>query len=740
MYTLIAECAIRAALIGAATALVLVALRVKMAAARHAAWSAVVLAMLILPLWTVWGPKAHLRVLPAPRVVSAVRIASAPLSFVALRASSEPAPPARGWSWQDAMAGVYLLGLAVLLARLTVGIVRARILVRQATDCEGVLTSSVCAAPITVGLLRPRVILPEDWRSWPQAQLDAVLAHEGAHATRHDPLIHALALLNRALFWFHPLAWWLERRLSVLAEEACDAAVIARGHDPRDYCQYLLHFARATQGRGRTIDALGTAMPGVFLGARIERILGGGAFPRISRARIAAMAMACTAVSVLFGAANMDRQLSSPPVPRTIASQTALPVTTAPQKAKVPVLVAQAEPQPRTSQVAPQQQQQLVAFYFDLDSMTEEDRARSADSAEKYVRTQLNQTASVAVMSVANESVKVLQDFTVDRNQAAEALHALPAATGGASNVERLAALETAMHMLGNLPQKKLLVYFGAGSPVTGLENDGPVRAATNAAIRANVAIYTIDARGLSAQQLALDIQQPRPAAQASAFDAISIKRAADGGQPALRTDPGMLNARNLSLKDLIGKAYQVRTFQVAGGPSWLASDRYDIVARTDKPATDAQLLAMLRDALATQFQLRLRHDSKEMRVWALTVAKGGPKLQPAKNEPEPQPNGPVRGVRMRGTVADFAPTLSILVNFSSRDNAEGPVGLSTIHEDVPVVDQTGLSGTYDFDLQRKEGQDIFGALEEQLGLKLESRKAPVEILTVEHAEKPAQQ
>ena len=733
MFSLVAECAIRATLIGAATALVLLVLRVKTAAARHAAWAAVVMAMLLLPLWTTWGPKARLRLLPAPHAAVPVSVAPIPLSLIALRGSTEPAAPSRVWTWQDAAAGVYLLGLCALLARLAVGIVRARTLVRKAADCGGLLTSGMCVAPITVGLLRPRVILPENWRSWPLSQLDAVLAHETAHAARRDPLIHALALLNRALFWFHPLSWWLERRLSALAEEACDAAAIARGHDPRDYCRYLLHFARAAQGRGRTIDALGTAMPGVFLGARIERLLGGAAFPKISRARLAAMGVACAAASALLGAASVERQSSPASPARVIASPASFPAAAA-----APVLAMQTQPQTAASQ-APGPPQQFIVLYFDLDSMTEEDRARSADSAEHYVRAQLNATVPVAVMSVANESIKVLQDFTIDRNLAAEALRALPAATGGAAAVQRLAALETAIHMLGNIPQKKALVYFANGSPAQGPRDDGPVRAAVNAAIRANVAIYAIDARGLRAQQLGLDIQQARPAAQALAFDAISIKRAADGGRPGLRTDPGMLSARNLSLKDLIGKAYQVRTFQVAGGPSWLDFDRYDVVAKTDQPATDAQLLAMLRGALATQFQLRLRHDSKVVRVWALTVAKGGPKLQAAKDGPEPQPNGPVRGLRMRGTVADFAPTLSMLVNFAARDNAEGPVGLSTIHEDVPVVDQTGLTGTYDFDLQRKEGQDIFGAIEEQLGLKLESRIAPVEILTVEHAEKPAQ-
>src|SRR6476660_5325341 len=100
------------------------------------------------------------------------------------------------------LLGVYLLGASALLLRLAIGTVRANR-----------LTSASCVVPVTVGLLRPRVILPDSSRGWPQAQLDAVLAHEGEHLRRRDPLFQWLALLNRALFWFHPLAWWLERKL-----------------------------------------------------------------------------------------------------------------------------------------------------------------------------------------------------------------------------------------------------------------------------------------------------------------------------------------------------------------------------------------------------------------------------------------------------------------------------------------------------------------------------------------------
>ncbi len=140
--------------------------------------------------------------------------------------------------------------------------------------------------------------------------------HEREHARRRDPLFQWIALLNRALFWFRPLAWWLERRLSGLAEEACDTAVLARGHDPRDYSEYLLDLAKSVERVGTRIDALGMAMPGRFLPQRIRRMLTSAPAPRISRPRMACTATVCAAAAAILAASTLvHAQSKAPPGP-----------------------------------------------------------------------------------------------------------------------------------------------------------------------------------------------------------------------------------------------------------------------------------------------------------------------------------------------------------------------------------------------------------------------------------------
>jgi len=313
MEQLLLECAVRAILIATGTAVALSVMRIKNVVARHQAWTGVVLSMLMLPLWTAFGYQVPIRVLsPIPQqteLTGTVSAETAPVFITQtnnrpLAISKSDAQP-QAMNWRQFMLGIYLLGVCVLLLRLALGTVGAYRLMYQARRERGRLTSSSCLSPITVGWLQAVTILPDGWSEWPQAKLDAVLAHENEHARRHDPLFQWLALLNRAVFWFHPLAWWLERRLAALSEEACDIAVLERGHDPRDYSEYLLDLARSVMGPRKRVRVLGMAMPGYFLPQRIQKILQSIQARKISRLRMAVTIVVCTILSVVLATGTL---------------------------------------------------------------------------------------------------------------------------------------------------------------------------------------------------------------------------------------------------------------------------------------------------------------------------------------------------------------------------------------------------------------------------------------------------
>ena len=293
MTSLLIECALRSALVAMGTAAILWILRIKTASARHHAWTGVLLVMLLLPIWTAFGPRAYLRVLPSPLYLEQALLTKTHQST----------------DLETVLLGVYLLGACILGTRLAIGTVRTHVLMRGAIPRNGRLTSKACAVPITMGCFRPVVILPEHWQQWSESRLDAVLTHEHEHARRRDPLIQWLALLNRALFWFNPISWWLERRLAALAEEACDVAVLSRGHSPSDYCECLLDLARSVTRVGGRLNPVGMTMPGNYLPQRIRRILDGLPTLNMSRSRKASLLAACVVSSVLLTITTLDRPL-----------------------------------------------------------------------------------------------------------------------------------------------------------------------------------------------------------------------------------------------------------------------------------------------------------------------------------------------------------------------------------------------------------------------------------------------
>jgi len=229
----------------------------------------------------------------------------------------------------------------------------------------------------------------------------------------------------------------------------------------------------------------------------------------------------------------------------------------------------------------------------------------------------------------------------------------------------------------------------------------------------------------------------------------------------------GGSGGKNVTLKILIAFAYRIQQFQVSGGPRWIDSDRFDVEGKAEDLRTDPdQLRLMLQSLFEDRFKLKVHRETKPSAVYALVLGKGGPKIKLSRDQspenvdgPSPPGAGPNHGaIRIGvGNLVGNAVTLSWFATMLSQ------------RIDRLIVDKTNLPGRFDIQLQwtpspgenpfdpggnrlpptiidmsgktvlaDPSGPSIFSAIQEQLGLKLESAKAPVELLVIDHVEKPS--
>jgi uncharacterized protein (TIGR03435 family) len=234
-------------------------------------------------------------------------------------------------------------------------------------------------------------------------------------------------------------------------------------------------------------------------------------------------------------------------------------------------------------------------------------------------------------------------------------------------------------------------------------------------------------------------------------FDAASIKPSKPGdthGSMFNFTPGGGLTVTNGTLKGLIEAAYDVRDFQISGGPNWLDSERFDLIARSAPEAAEtlAPTRQRLQSLLAQRFQLRIHRETRGLPIYMLAVAKNGLKIVATddSNAAAATPSGIQRScgqmIGTRALIADLVVSLERQL-------------------DRPVQDHAGLSGKYDFrvnwtpdtgpcampadaanqaaSISSSDAPSLFTALQEQLGLKLESTKGPVEVIVVDQAVRP---
>jgi uncharacterized protein (TIGR03435 family) len=257
-------------------------------------------------------------------------------------------------------------------------------------------------------------------------------------------------------------------------------------------------------------------------------------------------------------------------------------------------------------------------------------------------------------------------------------------------------------------------------------------------------------------------------------FEVASIKPSQETRFQMVRPQGGRLTA-SASLRILLQNAYSVQPFQIVGGPDWIDSERYQIEAKTDAGASHSQIFLMLQSLLEERCHLQVHRDTRELPVYALVAARNGPRLSPPKegsclDAAGDVPQSPTRIVRM--PVPGQGPTMfqcgrvGVALEIGGARMAGGKVIMAEFVRMLsgvmgrPLVDRTGFTGLFDVQLDFQGDEATAGlpppppnssaatdsrfptitvALQEQLGLRLESTKGPVDVLVIDHVERPSQ-
>lgn len=291
--------------------------------------------------------------------------------------------------------------------------------------------------------------------------------------------------------------------------------------------------------------------------------------------------------------------------------------------------------------------------------------------------------------------------------------------------------------------------------------------------------LLTTVAFALGARTSLLQAQAPASPARGPAFEVASVKPNKSGDQRVMiRAEPGgQYTATNVTLQMLIQSSYRVQNFQIVGAPSWTASDRFNIVAKAgaeESPVRAAgidqggPIQLMVQALLADRFKLAARSETRELPVFALVMARSDGRLGPQLHKSDVDcaarfapgaPPPPLSKPGERPVCGMYYPPGRVLA---------GAIEISQLATVLSgrlnrvVVDQTGLSGVFDLDLQwtpdlnqgagalgplpvrpdadaqpATESASVFTAIQEQLGLKLDARRRPVEVLVIDHVEQP---
>jgi uncharacterized protein (TIGR03435 family) len=259
------------------------------------------------------------------------------------------------------------------------------------------------------------------------------------------------------------------------------------------------------------------------------------------------------------------------------------------------------------------------------------------------------------------------------------------------------------------------------------------------------LAALLLSAAGIMAQSASSPAANPRP--KFTAFDEAVIRPAdtETKGRYLIMQGTHRFVGKFYSLKLLVAAAYDLNPREISGGPAWVDADHFDILAITPgdvRPTHDEQM-TMLRTLLSDRFKLTFHREQKVFSIYQLELASSGPKIKPSTAPPDDPPALISTVYPQKITLPARNATMSDLTSLLQRAVL-----------DRPVVNKTGLSGRYDFDLTWAPDETQFGgevpiapsdgpspplftAMQEQLGLRLEATRGPVDALVIDTAERP---
>jgi beta-lactamase regulating signal transducer with metallopeptidase domain len=400
----LADSAARSILLGCFVAAALAALRVKLVRTRLLVWRSVLLASLTMPLLILICPVVRVEVpvpslqqpavargaeppafAPAPAnhtapvTVRAAMNAADSLSLKREPVSALAAPIVSAqrshFSWPVCAVAAYLLIAFAFLVRLVIGVQFGKRLQEAATPISDrramealsllahadglsaiprLAESGMLSVPLMLSVWEPVILLPAGWRAWDDDEFAAVLAHEVSHVKRRDALVQRLALIHRAIFWFSPLAWWLEHQLAELSEQASDEAALVGGADRTRYAETLLGFFAELEAAPERVWWHGVSMAKAGQAEkRVERILAwrkavsSAMSNRLTKALVIWLAICAVPVVALtaslhpsfFSLQEQQVPAPAPPPPPQLAPPANPSVSSEPEPAPLPAVV-----------------------------------------------------------------------------------------------------------------------------------------------------------------------------------------------------------------------------------------------------------------------------------------------------------------------------------------------------------------------------------------------------------------